>query len=314
MMIEVKRLGFSCSPSLSSPEVFTLKERDGLLQQLSGKHICIDFQEGIDGAQTAARLIKETLPTFGVIFKDLKDDVDSYVWIQAGSRQEQFAFIVVDPSDKNHYLCYECGPFELTASIMMAIYNFFHGATKSSTAEKLETMLLSHNRQDEDEIVLYGEQWLEALITFANDSNRNITAAFMTQNWKRALKSMQTLECIIRVLGRIGSSKAISTILDALGDSALSVASAKQQIDQIYDDPNPFRRHDMIALGADYDLRMQKQVAESLNKASIEALARVGKPAVQDIKKYLDDSSPPIQKALKKALKKIERKRWQFWK
>ena len=325
MVIEVKRLGFSFSPSLNSPKVFTLKERDGLLQQLGGKNICIEYQADIDGPQTAARLIKEALQTQGVIFKDLEDGVHSYVWIQAGSTQMQFVFVVADPSDKNNYLCYECGPRELTASIMLAIYNFFYGAAEQTkatqTAEKIQTMLSSLDmakqksiRDAEDEIVRCGEQYLDALIVSSNDCNREITAAAIAQDWKRAREGMKTLERRIRVLGRIGSSKAIPTILGALGDSALTVAAAKKDIDFLFDNPNPFFRHNQIALGVPYDLELNKKVAGSLNKTSIKALTMIGQPAALEIRKHLDESSPPIRKALRKALKKIEKKCWRFWK
>lgn len=296
MIIELRRLELSCSPSSDAPEVFTLKERDGLLRKLSGKRICIDFQEGIDGPQTATRLIKETLLGFGVIFKDLKDGVAAYVWIQQSNREMQFAFAVADPSDKKHYLCYECGPRELTASIMMAIYNFFYRTIRPTAtqqqADKIQRMILSLDtaegrliRQIEDEITQCGKQYVDALTTSANDCNRKITAAAIGQDWKAARECMKALERRIRVLGRIGSPKAISTILDALADSD----------------------------GAAENTGFTE--AKSLCKAAGEALVNIGEPAIPYLRDNIDDRRPPVREAVLSILSRLEPKKWwQFWK
>ncbi|MDD5474500.1 MAG: hypothetical protein PHU34_10210 [Candidatus Methanoperedens sp.] len=296
MIIELKRLGLSCSLSSNAPEVFTLKERDGFLQKLSGKRICIDFQEDIDGPQTAARLIKETLCGFGVIFKDLKEGVDVYVWIQQGSREMQFVFAVADPSDKKHYLCYECGPRELTASIMMAIYNFFYRArmpiATPQQVNKIQIMISSLDtaegeliRQIEDEIAQYGEQCVDALIASANDCNRKITAATIGQDWKVTREGMKSLERRIRVLGVIRSPIAISTILDALADSA----------------------------GAAEITGFAE--ADSLCGVAGEALVNIGEPAIPYLRDNINDSRLHVREAVRFVLSRLEpRKWWQFWK
>lgn len=318
MIIEAKKIGFSYSVSLKAPEVFTLKERDGLLQQLNGKRICIDFQEDIDGSQTAARLIKETLQNFGVIFKDLREGVDAYVWIQEGSQYMRFAFVVANPSDEKHYLCFECGPRELTASIMMAIYNFFYGYVKSPSeglpSDKLQTLLQSLDTvkselldEIEQELLKFGDQAVDALLASADECNRRITAAGLAQQGTETEKYMMALERRIKVLGIIRSPRAVPAILDALADSAGTVAVLKKQIDELYDYPNPFYRHDMLLLATG-----RLYIAKSLNNTSIAALAAIGYPALSEIRKHLPSSSPPVQKSLKKALRKIEKKSWQF--
>lgn len=303
MIIEAKRLGFSYSISPDAPEVFTLKERDEMLRQLRGKRICIDFQEDIDGPQTAATLIKETLQNFGTIFKDLKKDlkeeVDAYVWIQQGSGAMRFAFVVADPFDKNQYLCYECGPQELTASVMTAIFNFFHRFRKPRTIsprlEKLQELISSLDTADhgilqriEDEIVQYGERSLDALLASVNDCNRRITAACLAQDWKAAIAGMQALERRIRVLGRIKSPRAVPALLDALADSAGAA--------------------ELTGLPT-------VPAARSLCQTAADALVNIGETTIPYLKDNINDRRLPVRKAVRSVLSRIHPKKWwQFWK
>lgn len=123
--IKVKRLGFEFNLPTRPPPIFTPREFALRLINLQGRTICIDYERGIDGPQTAARLIRETYEEAGVVFTHSEEDAEALVWIQAGSTDMRFAFLVVNPRDGGQYVCGECGPRELTAAIMTAVCIFF---------------------------------------------------------------------------------------------------------------------------------------------------------------------------------------------
>jgi hypothetical protein len=264
-----------------------------MLRQLKGKRVCVDFQKDIDGPQTAARLIKETLQNFGVIFKELNDGADAYVWTQGGSQHMRFAFVVAHPTDKGNHLCYECGPRELTASIMTAIHNFFFlPRTTLPSVQKtgelissLDTVAQGQLSPAEDEIVRLGEQIFDALLASVNACNRKITAAALAQDWVAAKEGMKALERRIRVLGRIRSSRSIPAILDAFADSAEA---------------------------AEYTGLPE---ARSLCKTTADALFSIGQEVVPYLKANINDKRLLVRKAVHDTLSRLQPKKWwRFWK
>lgn len=88
------------------------------LQELRGTGISIAFDETVDGTQTAARLIRETLERFGVVWLSSPHGAQAHVWIQGGSGELRFAFVVADELAQKTLVGGECGPRELTATVM----------------------------------------------------------------------------------------------------------------------------------------------------------------------------------------------------
>src|SRR5690242_11534420 len=76
---------------------YTQAEMARALPALRGRRLAIDFQKDIDGPQTAARLIRETLGQCGVSWVDSASACEAFIWIQGGGGNLSFAFVVADP-------------------------------------------------------------------------------------------------------------------------------------------------------------------------------------------------------------------------
>ncbi len=198
---QIKIPGIKTSYSLSTRTFhpYTQAEMMKALQKLSGKCLYIDFQIEIEGTQTAARLIRETLSKFGVSWSSKSSNSEAVIWIQGGTAEMRFAFVVTHPNDRKRFIAAECGPRELTATIMSALCEYFFTTNNYTAKDELSTVLAK-----------------------VNELNRAITGVSLAQDWGKARELMKELSDVIRKLGKIGGSEAVKPIVDALGDSALT--------------------------------------------------------------------------------------------
>lgn len=108
------------------PPIVQGQDLQRALSVVRSKQIFVEFDQTIDGPQTAARLIREAMVPHGASFVSTHSVADAAVWI-GGTSQMAFAFVVFDPKDRaRDYHCYLCGAPELTAAIMTTVAMFFH--------------------------------------------------------------------------------------------------------------------------------------------------------------------------------------------
>ena len=93
----------------------------------------------------------------------------------------RFAFVVAHPTDAGKFVAAECGPRELSATIMAGVSEFF-----------------SSHRADGPK----GE--VSQLIAQVNELNRAITGASIAQDWVKARKLMNDLAVAVDRLGSLG--------------------------------------------------------------------------------------------------------------
>lgn len=173
----------------------------------------------------------------------------------------KFAFIVADPDGHENYVAAECGPGELTATIMTGVCKYFTALTKK---------------------VVRGE--LSILLERVNDLNRAITGASLGQDWTKVRQFMDELKDAVQKLGRMGGTKVVKPVVDALGDSAQGYESTRFV------------------------------EAEALREAAIEALREIGPEAIPWTKKGTKDSRPAVRRAFTRALKACGGKSWPLMK
>jgi hypothetical protein len=172
---------------------------------------------------------------------------------------------------------------------------------------ELDKLLDNPNKEDrrraEDQLVALLEEAVDQLL----DSIDRINRLLLQRDNPEA--NMAALERRIRILEKIGSPRAVKAIIDAVADSAGTVEVLRQQINETYDHPDPFYRHDILLLASG-----RQVVAESLRDSAVNALAAIGKPALPLIHSSISKASRPAQKALRRAASRIQKKWWQFWK
>lgn len=197
MKISVPELGriYEIPDKVLAP--YTPTEMAKALLKLRGRSLFVDFQKDIDGPQTATRLIRDTLKKFGVAWVKKVHQAEGAIWIQGGSGAMRFAFVVAHPQDKGRFVAAECGPRELTTTIMTGICEYFNPTMKDAPT---------------------GE--LSELIAHVNELNRAITGAALAQDWTKARQLMGELRVAVEKLGYIGGVEAIKPVVDALADSA----------------------------------------------------------------------------------------------
>lgn len=270
------------------PELFTPKEMTQELKGLRGKRIYIDYQSGIDGPQTAARLIRETLQSVGVVLTQSKEDAEAFVWIQAGSQYMRFTFVVGDLFNKQRRICNECGPRELTAAIMTAVCIFFKSRKEDRTSQlptttlqlisSLDTKKGEELQQVENELVQLGDRAMDSISASINELNRSLTASAFTMDSQKSVLFMESLGRRIKVLGKMRNWRGIEAILDALGDSATGSTISHTQI---------------------------RSQLKSLSEIAIDALVNVGPPAIPSIIAALGDGRPSVRSTLVTVLGRI---------
>jgi len=176
---------------------YTQAEMAQELPNLKGKILFLDYEKGVDGPQTAGRLIRETLARFGASWVEEASQAEAVIWIQGGSDAMRFAFLVGHPEDNARFSAAECGPRELTATIMTAVCEYF----KPTRKERLKSDLTE-------------------LVAHVNELNRAITGVALAQDWPKARQLMEELRVAVVNLGFIGKGDAAKPVADALADSA----------------------------------------------------------------------------------------------
>lgn len=197
MKITVPQVNRSYEVTTRTLNPYTQAEMAKALPKLKGRSLFVDFQKDIDGPQTATRLIRETLAKFGVSWVENTNQAEAVIWIQSGSGAMKFAFVIANPEDSGKFVAAECGPRELTATIMTGVCEYF-----SSTGKEVPK----------------GE--LSKLVAHVNELNRAITGAALAQDWTKARQLMVELRVAIVKLGSIGGAEAVKPVVDALADSA----------------------------------------------------------------------------------------------
>jgi len=197
MKIAVPQLNKSYEVRARTLNPYTQAEMAKALPMLRGRSLFVDFQKDIDGPQTATRLIRETLGSFGVSWVEQSHQAEAIIWIQGGSAAMRFAFVVAHPDDAKKFIAAECGPRELTATIMTGVCEYFEVIAKEAAKGELATLL-----------------------TRVNEINRAITGTSLAQDWAKARQLMQELTSVVGKLGRMGGTEAIKPLVDALADSA----------------------------------------------------------------------------------------------
>jgi hypothetical protein len=109
--------------SKSSPPSLQGQQLKAALAAVGNRKIFLEYDETIDGPQTASRLIREAMSSYGTVFVPTISDADLAVWI-GGTGNMMFTFVVLDGKDYSRYLCYLCGPRELTSCIMSTMAQF----------------------------------------------------------------------------------------------------------------------------------------------------------------------------------------------
>ena len=266
--------------------VFTPKDMATELPRLNNHRIGVACQHGTDGPETAARLLKETFEKFGAVVTNRLDGMEVFAWIQAGSGELRYAFVVFDPEDPQHHLCSECGPRELTATIMTGVCNFFGQRDKeakpSCLSEGMSQLLLQLDLKEgeeqekiEKELVSMGRHASKPILASIMEINQGITRAAIAGNADEAGLGMRAMTRRISVLGRIADPAAIPVLLDALGDSAM-----------VADNPVfPEAKHVL--------------------RASCDALVGMGTDVIPHLQQHKDDRRKPVRRAVASVLKRL---------
>lgn len=109
--------------STSPPPLIQGEQLKTALGTMRAVKVFVAYDEAIDGPQTAARLIKETMSSYRCSFVSQISDADIAVWI-GGTGELVFGFVVLDANDYSRYRSYLCGPRILTGAIMTVIIEF----------------------------------------------------------------------------------------------------------------------------------------------------------------------------------------------
>lgn len=195
MQIDVPQTGGSYLLPNDSLNPYTPAEWGERVQVLKERRLFIDFQKDIDGPQTAVRLVRADLGKQGVQWVEDPASAEAVVWVQ-GQQYMRFAFVVAHREDRNRYIAAECGPRELTATIMTGICEYFSLGQSTPVVEKSVQRVVELNR------AIYG--------------------ASLAENLPRAFRLMTELAAVIPELAESHEPAAIKHVVDALADAAES--------------------------------------------------------------------------------------------
>lgn len=278
----------------SRPPVLQGAQLRSALAALSGKRIFLDYERTIEGAETASRLIRETLTSHGASFVPAISEADCALWI--GATSGHFTFVVMDARNHSNYRCHLSGPSELTAAIMTTL-------TTSMTTDDLELLdatNVSDRRRAEDDLIALGGRSIDSLLQSVAQINARLLGGEDPE------RNMAALERRINVLGRLRDERGVRAIVDALADAAGTLDVLDRQI--THTGEHGLHHYDVVLLASG-----RHTVAESLCEAAVGALVEIGAPALSIIDRSIPKASPSAQKALRRAEKKIRGRWWEFW-
>jgi len=278
----LERLGPPSGPSI----IFTPKEMAHELPQLRGRRVLIDYQRGVDGPQTAARVLKDTFQSAGIDLRKSKDDAECLIWIQAGKQHMRFAFVVGDPRDESTFVYNECGPRELAAAVMTAVCRHLNPRKdalypdEDTEISKLISCLDTEKNDQlaavEGQLLQLGERAIDSILRSVADLNRSLTRSVLAQDHGQADNLMRSLGRRIRILDNLRNPRGINAILDALADSTTFAG------------------------------RTGVGEAIVLSEIAEDALVNLGEAAIPHVQKHLHSVSLPVRSKLTGILTRIE--------
>lgn len=213
----------------SVPLIYTPKELGEKLRRLAGRKVFVDFQRYVDGPQTAARLVSETIGRNGMHVTEARStaEVGVFIYHIEGMR---FGFSISRIDGLHPKYEATCGPRELTMAIMSGVCEFFSqldGVPRLPAANTMTILIAAldaKERKDskaaQEHLVKNGNEALCALIESVHDLNRKITGNLLSGNPYQAGECMVQLARRIETLGLMRAFEALVPILDTLGDAA----------------------------------------------------------------------------------------------
>lgn len=159
----------------------------------------------------------------------------------------------------------------------------------------------SQERQEvETRLVAMGDSAIDDILESIHGINGRMNGAIPTERLDPE-KEVLALERRIGILSRMRNPKTLKAVFDALADSAIAVDQCKNESNNL---PYDFQ----------FIVHSRLVAAESLLKTASEALVNFGEIVIPHARRYSNEAPPPVKKALRKVLAKLEKKRWQFWK
>lgn len=120
---------------------YTAADMAKVLPRIAGRKLSVGFEPGTDGPEAAARMIREKLGPFGVVWEALPSSSEGYVWVQTSNADLRFIFVVADPNDRIQTVSGECGPQELLDTMASAICEYLLGAKETKSDSELAQLL-----------------------------------------------------------------------------------------------------------------------------------------------------------------------------
>ena len=154
-------------------------------------------------------------------------------------------------------------------------------------------------REVEAAIVALGDAAVDDMLESIHLLNSKLNGSISVERLN-PLAEMVALEKRIRILGQMKRLNTLKAIFDALADAAIAVNDYKRQGEQT---------STMIRMFA-YE---HQAVAESLLKTATDALVEFGAVVIPPARRYLQQGPPPVTKALRRVLAKVDKQWWQIW-
>ena len=164
---------------------------------------------------------------------------------------------------------------------------------------KLDEATPSQRQEVEAALVALGDAAIDDILESIHLINSKLNGSIRVKNLN-PIAEMVALEKRIRILGQLKRPNTLKAVFDALADAAIAVCDYKRQ-----------GAHDslMIRMFA-YEHQI---VAESLLKTATDALVEFGDVVIPPARRYLQQSPPPVTKALRRVLAKVDKRWWQVW-
>jgi hypothetical protein len=269
-------------PSATTP-TFTPRDFMTFLPELRGRRLFVDFQAGVDGPQTAARLVRETCVQHGAVFPASAQEAEAHVHLHAAAAG-RFAFSITDAGGGRSRM--ECGPRELTANILTQICEFLGiGSRLQAPVDPQKSLRLLRALQDDPpadpnelarRLGATAAELTDALLGSVEELNRKIMGNLSAQRMPQATNDMTVLAHHILVLGTLGDSRAIPAILNALADGAQGATTGSLAAARVRD-------------------------------AAADALVAIGANALPAVQQHLKTPTPEIRQAVEAVYHRLQR-------
>ena len=270
------------SDTFKPAAVLTPKELRQTQRCWAGRRIHIDFEHGVDGPRTAARLLIQTFQAAGAIILPTDLGAEAIVQIGACAAPMRFWFSVQSAKDPAAGVREECDPRALTAAIMAAVSNLFDPALENALGDESSrehTALIAALDDAEPakcdaarcQLLKLGGGVVGDVLRSVTTLNRQIMALGVTDQYEVQCKYVDALAVRIALLGKLHAVDGLDAVLAALGDGANSAA---------YGSPASQR---LVAVAGD-------------------ALLALGEPAKRKVTALLGETRGPVHAALQSVL------------